>query len=149
MTDQENSDIFGANDEPQVNSFAGIYDASEQEAFDFDAFIGNDPLPEGRHELRLLNVKSNAYEIRLTFVHEAYTGVATEMFSKTSAKHGWLLGKWMRVFDIPRPVNGATKEEVFEHFEKHLQDCIGQDYDCDVTKADQGDTLYNAVTIQS
>ena len=135
----DNQDIFGSNDNDTVVS----------DAFDFDAFIGNDPIPEGKHELRLLNVKSNAYEIRLSFVHDAYTGVATEMFSKTSTKHGWLLGKWMRVFDIPSPVNGATKEEVFEHFEKHLQDCIGQDYNCDVTKAPEGDTLYNAVTLQS
>ena len=139
MNDNQNQDIFGANDNA----------TSVADAFDFDAFIGNDPMPEGKHELRLLNVKSNAYEIRLSFVHDAYTGVATEMFSKTSAKHGWLLGKWMRVFDIPRPANGLTKEGVFEHFEKHLQDCIGQDYNCEVTKADQGDTLYNAVTIQS
>ena len=135
----DNQDIFGANDNA----------TSVAEAFDFDSFIGNDPLPEGKHELRLLNVKSNASEIRLTFVHDAFTGVATEMFSKLSAKHGWLLGKWMRVFDIPRPANGLNKMEVFEHFEKHLQDCIGQDYNCEVTKADQGDTLYNAVTIQS
>lgn len=137
--DKDNQDIFGANGNP----------TSVADAFDFDSFIGNDPLPEGKHELRLLNIKSNASEIRLTFVHDAFTGVATEMFSKISAKHGWLLGKWMRVFDIPRPTNGATKEEVFEHFEKHLQDCIGQDYNCEVTKADQGDTLYNAVTLQS
>lgn len=135
----DNQDIFDANDNA----------TSVADAFDFDSFIGNDPLPEGKHELRLLNIKSNASEIRLTFVHDAFTGVATEMFSKISAKHGWLLGKWMRVFDIPRPTNGLNKMQVFEHFEKHLQDCIGQDYNCEVTKADQGDTLYNAVTLQS
>ena len=135
----ENQDMFGSNDNA----------TSVADAFDFDSFIGNDPIPEGKHEMKLLNVKSNTSEIRLTFVHDAYTGVATEMFSKLSPKHGWLLGKWMRVFDIARPINGLTKEGVFEHFEKSLQDCIGQHYNCDVTKADQGDTLYNAVTLQS
>ena len=136
---KNNPDMFGSDDNA----------TSVADAFDFDSFIGNDPIPEGKHELKLLNVKSNDSEIRLTFVHDAYTGVATEMFSKTSTKHGWLLGKWMRVFDIARPINGLTKEGVFEHFEKHLQDRIGDEYECDVTKADQGDTLYNAVTLQS
>ena len=135
----ENQDIFGSDDNA----------TSVADDFDFDSFIGNDPIPEGKHELKLLNVKSNTSEIRLTFVHDAYTGVATEMFSKTSTKHGWLLGKWMRVFDIPRPVKSASKKEVFEHFEKNLQDRIGDEYECDVTKSDQGDTLYNAVTLQS
>ena len=132
--------MFGSDDNPAT---------ATADDFDFDSFIGNDPIPEGKHELKLLNMKCNTSEIRLTFVHDAYTGVATEMFSKTSTKHGWLLGKWMRVFDIPRPVKGASKKEVFFHFEKHLQDCIGQDYNCDVTKAPEGDTLYNAVTLQS
>jgi len=135
----DNQDIFGSNDNATAVS----------EDFDFDSFIGNNPIPEGKHKLKLLNMKCNTSEIRLTFVHDAYTGVATEMFSKTSTKHGWLLGKWMRVFDIPRPVKGASKKEVFFHFEKHLQDRIGDEYECDVTKAPEGDTLYNAVTLQS
>lgn len=114
--------------------------------FDLNAFLGVQSLA-GTLDLRLLSVKDNDKEIRLSFVGTGYDGVGTEMYSKTSSNHGWVLNKWMKVFNIAKPTKAKSAKDVEMWIVKHLKDAIGESVLCEVTgKANIGDDLYNVVT---
>jgi hypothetical protein len=114
--------------------------------FDLDEFLGIKSLA-GTLNLRLLSVKENDTEIRLSFVGEGYDGVGTEMYSKTSKNHGWVLNKWMKIFNIAKPTKAKSRKDVEMWIVKHLKDAIDESVLCEVTgKADIGDNLYNVVT---
>ena len=90
MNNNDNNNIFGNNDN------------SNDDSFDFDEFIGSNPLETGTQEMELLRVIDKPSEIRLTFKQNGREGIASEMFSKTSTEQGWVIGKWLKVFNITK-----------------------------------------------
>ena len=118
---------------------------SNDDSFDFDEFIGSNPLEVGTQEMELLRVIDKPSEIRLTFKQNGREGIASEMFSKTSTEQGWVIGKWLKVFNITKP-SGMNKADSFAHVINGLSDCIGEHFTVEVTKAPVGDSLFNAVT---
>ena len=126
------------------NTMFGDNDNSNDD-FDFDAFIGSNPLEVGTQEMELLRVIDKPSEIRLTFKQNGREGIASEMFSKTSTEQGWVIGKWLKVFNITKP-SGMNKADSFAHVINGLSECIGEHFTVEVTKAPVGDSLFNAVT---
>lgn len=118
---------------------------SNDDSFDFDEFIGSNPLETGTQEMELLRVIDKKSEIRLTFKQNGREGIASEMFSKTSTEQGWVIGKWLKVFNIEKPI-GMNKADSFAHVINGLKDNIGEHFTVEVTKAPVGDNLFNAVT---
>ena len=132
MDNNDNNNIFNDND-------------SNDDSFDFDEFIGSNPLETGTQEMELLRVIDKQSEIRLTFKQNGREGIASEMFSKTSTEQGWVIGKWLKVFNITKPT-GMNKADSFAHVINGLKDSIGEHFTVEVTKAPVGDNLFNAVT---
>ena len=127
------------------NTMFGNNDNSNDDNFDFDQFIGSNPLEVGTQEMELLRVIDKPSEIRLTFKQNGREGIASEMFSKTSTEQGWVIGKWLKVFNIEKPI-GMNKTDSFAHVINGLKECIGEHFTVEVTKAPVGDSLFNAVT---
>ena len=118
---------------------------SNDDSFDFDEFIGSNPLEVGTQEMELLRVIDKPSEIRLTFKQNGREGIASEMFSKTSTEQGWVIKKWLEVFNITKP-SGMNKADSFAHVINGLKENIGEHFTVEVTKAPVGDSLFNAVT---
>jgi hypothetical protein len=127
------------------NTMFGDNNNSNDDSFDFDAFIGSNPLEVGTQKMELLRVIDKPSEIRLTFKQNGREGIASEMFSKTSTEQGWVIGKWLKVFNITKP-SGMNKADSFAHVINGLSKCIGEHFTVEVTKAPVGDSLFNAVT---
>ena len=130
------------------NTMFGDNYNSNDDDFDFDAFIGSNPLETGTQEMELLRVIDKPSEIRLTFKKNGREGIASEMFSKLSNEQGWVIGKWLKVFKITRP-SSMNKADSFAHVINGLRDCIGKHFTVKVTKAPVGNSLFNAVTQES
>ena len=132
---EDNGDMFAGDENPD----------NTEEEFDFEKFIGSNPLEIGTQEMELLGVKDKPSEIRLTFKKDGHEGIATEMFSKKSTDQGWVIGKWLKVFNITKPER-MNKKDSLAHVIAGIKDCIGEKFSVNVTKAPVGDSLYNAVT---
>lgn len=127
------------------NNIFGDNNNSSDDSFDFDEFIGANPLETGEQNMELLRVIDKPSEIRLSFKQNGYDGIATEMFSKTSTEQGWVIGKWLKVFNIEKPI-GKNKADSLAHVVDGIRKHIGNQFKVEVTEAPVGDGLFNAVT---
>lgn len=130
--DNNDNTMFGDNDNSDDN-------------FDIDTYLGSNPLETGTQKMELLRVIDKPTEIRITFKKNGRKGIASEMISKKSSEQGWVIAKWLKVFNITKP-SGINKTDLFAYVVNGLKDNIGEHFTVEVTKAPVGDSLFNAVT---